>query len=107
MSYGGYRANGNYNEGYGGYTGGRFNGHEDYSTGYGGGYGGGYDKGNDLGANLRKIDWNTQRLEKFEKNFYVEDKNVAARSDKEVQDFRRRKEIIVCDPYHLWTCSSK
>ncbi|KXN84559.1 ATP-dependent RNA helicase DBP2-A, partial [Leucoagaricus sp. SymC.cos] len=35
------------------------------------------------------------RLEKFEKNFYVEDKRVTSRSDREIEEFRRSKEIKV------------
>lgn len=48
-----------------------------------------------LGGSLRQIDWGTQRLEKFEKNFYVEDKRVVARSDREIEEFRRAKEMRV------------
>jgi ATP-dependent RNA helicase DDX5/DBP2 len=48
-----------------------------------------------LGGGLRAVDWTTTRLEKFEKNFYVEDKKVSARSDREIEDFRRSKEIKV------------
>jgi ATP-dependent RNA helicase DDX5/DBP2 len=46
-----------------------------------------------LGVGLRAIDWSTQKIERFEKNFYVEDKRVSSRTDKEVDDFRRAKEI--------------
>jgi ATP-dependent RNA helicase DDX5/DBP2 len=48
-----------------------------------------------LGGGLRQIDWGTQRLEKFEKNFYIEDKRVSSRSEREVEDFRRLKEMRV------------
>ena len=48
-----------------------------------------------LGGGLRQIDWSTQRLEKFEKNFYVEDKRVSGRSERETEDFRRIKEMRV------------
>jgi len=48
-----------------------------------------------LGGGLRQIDWSTQRLEKFEKNFYAEDKRVSSRSEREVEDFRRAKEMRV------------
>lgn len=76
-----------------------------YSNGYGGGgygggyggYGGGYDdKMGNLGGSLRTVDWNTTKLERFEKNFYVEDKRVSSRSEREIEDFRREKEIKVC-----------
>jgi len=50
-----------------------------------------------LGGNLRTIDWGSQKLERFEKNFYVEDKRVAAMTDREVEEFRRAKEIKVCE----------
>lgn len=46
-----------------------------------------------LGAGLRSVDWGHTRLEHFEKNFYVEDKRVASRSDREIEEFRRSKEI--------------
>ncbi|KAL5529529.1 DBP2_1 [Sanghuangporus baumii] len=88
MSYGNYRSDSYskdaYTNGYGGGYGGGF-----------GGYGGGYDKQSTLGSHLHSIDWGKQQLTKFEKNFYIEDKRVSARSDKEVQDFRRDKQIIV------------
>jgi ATP-dependent RNA helicase DDX5/DBP2 len=48
-----------------------------------------------LGGTLRNVDWNSTKLERFEKNFYVEDKKVSARSDRDVEDFRREKEIKV------------
>lgn len=58
--------------------------------------GGGYDKMGALGGGLKNIDWESQRLEKFEKNFYVEDKRITAKSDSEIAEFRRVKEIKVC-----------
>ncbi|KAJ8594498.1 DEAD-domain-containing protein [Rhizopogon salebrosus TDB-379] len=48
-----------------------------------------------LGGGLRTIDWASQKLELFEKNFYVEDKRVSALTEREVEDFRRTKEIKV------------
>jgi ATP-dependent RNA helicase DDX5/DBP2 len=48
-----------------------------------------------LGGGLRTIDWTSERLAAFEKNFYVEDKNVTARSDSEIEEFRRAKEMKV------------
>ena len=48
-----------------------------------------------LGGGLRSVDWASAKLEHFEKNFYVEDKRVSARSEREVEDFRRSKEIKV------------
>jgi ATP-dependent RNA helicase DDX5/DBP2 len=41
-----------------------------------------------LGANLQNIDWSKQSLPHFEKNFYIEDKRVTERSEREVEDFR-------------------
>ena len=46
-----------------------------------------------LGGTLRNQDWSSVKLTAFEKNFYVEDKAVAQRSDREIEDFRREKEI--------------
>jgi ATP-dependent RNA helicase DDX5/DBP2 len=48
-----------------------------------------------LGGGLRTVDWSSTSLSVFEKNFYVEDKRVSARSDAEVEEYRRNKEIKV------------
>lgn len=48
-----------------------------------------------LGGSLRTIDWSQQKQIAFEKNFYVEDKRVSARTDREIEEFRRVKEIKV------------
>jgi len=48
-----------------------------------------------LGGSLRTVDWSSTKLERFEKNFYVEDKRVTSRSEREIEDFRREKEIKV------------
>lgn len=48
-----------------------------------------------LGDNLRQIKWDMASLSHFEKNFYVEDKAVTARTEREVAEFRRQKEIQV------------
>ena len=72
-----------------------------YSNGYGGGgygsgYGGGFeDRMSNLGGSLRTVDWSSTKLERFEKNFYVEDKRISSRSEREMEDFRREKEIKV------------
>ena len=78
-----------------------------YGGGYGGGGGGGggwgsgggfhdsHDRMSNLGGGLRSVDWTTQKLAHFEKNFYVEDKRVSARSDREIEEFRRSKEMKV------------
>lgn len=98
MSYG---HNGGY--GGGGYGGGGYGG----GGGWGGGGGYGEDKMSNLGGGLRNIDWGSTRLEHFEKNFYIEDKRVAALSDREVDEFRRLKEIKVrTSPHHLFSSSS-
>lgn len=48
-----------------------------------------------LGGGLRAIEWSKFKLQPFEKNFYVEDKRVSNRSDREVDEFRKSKEIRV------------
>jgi hypothetical protein len=48
-----------------------------------------------LGTGLKTINWDISNLSKFEKNFYVEDKRVMSRSDREVDDFRRKMEMKV------------
>jgi hypothetical protein len=55
-----------------------------------------------LGSGLHAVDWNSVKLEKFEKNFYAEDRRVSARNEKEIEEFRRLKEIKVC----LFICKS-
>ncbi|GAA5985701.1 hypothetical protein JCM10908_007079 [Rhodotorula pacifica] len=112
MSYGGYGGGGggyggggsSYGAGAGGYGGG-YGGGSYGGGGYGGG-GGGYggggsfgggggDRMGQLGSGLRAQNWDVSSLIKFEKNFYEEDARVAARSEREVQEFRREKEIQV------------
>lgn len=75
--------------GYGGYHSNNYGG-----GGYGGGWGGDRN-GDTLGGGLRNIDWSQQKSIPFEKNFYVEDKRVSSRSDREIEEFRRLKEIKV------------
>lgn len=48
-----------------------------------------------VGSGLRAVDWSSYKLEHFEKNFYVEDKRVSARSDREIEEFRKVKEMKV------------
>lgn len=48
-----------------------------------------------LGGGLRNVDWSSTKLTKFEKNFYVEDKRVSARGEREIEEFRKVKEIKV------------
>ena len=100
MSYGygggGYSNGGSYGGGGGSYGGGGGGG---YGGGYGGGGGGGGGFGGDkmgaLGANLGNIEWSKQSLTKFEKNFYIQDPRVTARSDREITDFRAAKEMTI------------
>ncbi|KAH0837203.1 ATP-dependent RNA helicase dbp2 [Fonsecaea pedrosoi] len=98
MSYGGYGSSrdGGYSNGYGGGHGGYSNG---YTNGYGGsnGYsgGGGGDKMSNLGAGLKQQTWDLNNLPKFEKSFYKEDPIVTARSQRDVDEFRRKNEITV------------
>lgn len=84
---------------------GNSNGYSGYSGGYGGNSGGGFGgswggdrAGDTLGGNLRTIDWSQHKQIPFEKNFYVEDKRVSARSDREIEEFRKVKEIKVYSP---------
>jgi hypothetical protein len=46
----------------------------------GGGFGGRKEKGSQPGSTLRKPKWDMDRLQKFEKNFYVEHPRVTNRS---------------------------
>ncbi|CAH7684502.1 P-loop containing nucleoside triphosphate hydrolase protein [Phakopsora pachyrhizi] len=98
MSYGGY-GNGGYGGrqgGYGGSGSGSYDsgGHGGGGGGYGGGGGGG-DRMSGLGNGLSRPRWDQSTLTKFEKNFYDEDERVRARSDREVDMFRKEKEIQV------------
>ena len=54
-----------------------------------------------LGGGLKNIDWSSHHLEKFEKNFYREDPKVSARSDREIEEFRKSKEMKVVNPTHI------
>ena len=89
---GGYSNGGGYGGGGGGYSNGGSNGYG--GGGYGGGGGGG-DRMNNLGAGLRTQQWDLSTLPKFEKSFYKEHPDVAARSQAEVDDFRRKHQITV------------
>ncbi|CDK26112.1 unnamed protein product [Kuraishia capsulata CBS 1993] len=81
-SRGGYRDRSN-----GGYQGGRqAGGGDNYNRG-------GYDSHSELGANLKVQDWNPDTLPAFEKNFYTENPAVTARSEQEVEEFRKSHEM--------------
>ncbi|KAL2919617.1 ATP-dependent RNA helicase dbp2 [Polyrhizophydium stewartii] len=95
---GGY-GGGGYGGGGGGYGGGGYGGGGYGGGGYGGGgrsFGGG-DRMGSLGGSLRKPDWERElpNLPVFEKNFYMEHPDVAARSDAEIQEFRRKHQMTV------------
>ncbi|MCJ1269941.1 ATP-dependent RNA helicase dbp2 [Lobaria immixta] len=83
-----------YSNGDGGY-GGSSNGYGGGS--YGGSFGGGAggDKMSNLGAGLKTQLWDLATLPKFEKSFYKEDPSVSARSERDVDAFRKLKEIAV------------
>ncbi|OCF40589.1 ATP-dependent RNA helicase DBP2-A [Kwoniella heveanensis CBS 569] len=104
MSYGGsYGGSGGYGGGGGGYGGGYGGGGGGYGGGGYGGGGGGYgnyqggggDRMNNLGQGLHNVDWNSQTLTKFEKNFYVQDPRVTERSEKEIAQFRADKQMKI------------
>ena len=79
----GYSGGGGYGAGGGGYGGG----------GYGGGAGG--DKMSNLGAGLKTQQWDLETLPRFEKAFYKEDPAITDRSQRDVDAFRKEKEISV------------
>ncbi|KAL2358697.1 Phosphomethylpyrimidine kinase-domain-containing protein [Cryomyces antarcticus] len=91
--YYGHYSNGN------GYSNGGTNGYGGGSNGYGGGgsYGGGAggDRMSNLGAGLKTQHWDPNTMPKFEKSFYKEDPAVAARSQSEVDAFRKEHQITV------------
>ncbi|CAG8511727.1 9228_t:CDS:2 [Ambispora leptoticha] len=53
------------------------------------------DRMSSLGSSLTRQDWDLSKLTKFEKNFYREHPNVAARSLTEVEEYRRKHEMKV------------
>ncbi|KAJ5273126.1 RNA helicase (Dbp) [Penicillium angulare] len=120
MSYGGgggyQRGGDSYRSRNGGGGGGYENGHSNGGGGYGGGGGGGYgggrgggfggggggfgggaggDRMSNLGAGLKKQDWDMDTLPKFDKSFYKEHADVAARSDAEVAEYRKAQDMAV------------
>ncbi|KAJ0417326.1 hypothetical protein BJY00DRAFT_303480 [Aspergillus carlsbadensis] len=102
---------GGYSNGYSNGGGGYGGGGGGYGGGYGGGGGGygggGYGRGggaaggaggdrmSNLGAGLKKQDWDLDSLPKFEKSFYKEHPDVANRSQREVDEFRKKCEMTV------------
>ncbi|KAF4306538.1 putative ATP-dependent RNA helicase dbp2 protein [Botryosphaeria dothidea] len=90
-------SNGNSYGGSNGYSGGGGYGGGGYGgCGYGGGGGG--DRMSNLGAGLKQQNWDISALPKFEKSFYKEHPEVAARTQKEVDDFRKEFQITVHGP---------
>lgn len=49
----------------------------------------------DLGANLRSVDWSTQNVPPVQKNFYEEAPSVAARSQEEVDAYRKETQMTI------------
>ncbi|KAK8433753.1 Phosphomethylpyrimidine kinase-domain-containing protein [Phyllosticta citricarpa] len=95
----GYGGSNGYSNGGGGYGGGS-NGYSGGggAGGGGGGYGGGGyggDRMSNLGAGLKAQNWDLNSLPKFEKSFYKEHPDVAARSQAEVDAFRKEYQIAV------------
>ncbi|KAJ3341754.1 ATP-dependent RNA helicase dbp2 [Gonapodya sp. JEL0774] len=67
-----------------------------YSGGGGSGFSfGGGDRMASLGSTLKRIDWDLQKLSKFEKNFYREAPSVTSRPESEVDDYRKKHAINV------------
>ncbi|KAJ5938554.1 hypothetical protein N7466_001688 [Penicillium verhagenii] len=87
-------SNGNgYSGGGGGYGGGYGGGGR--GGGFGGGAGAGGDRMSNLGAGLKKQDWDIDSMPKFEKSFYKEHPDVTARSDAEVDEFRKKSDMAI------------
>ncbi|KAG0145670.1 hypothetical protein CROQUDRAFT_63621 [Cronartium quercuum f. sp. fusiforme G11] len=99
MSYGGGYGGGGYGGGGSGYAGGGYGGggggYGGSSSGGGGYGGGGGDRMSSLGSGLSRPKWDTTNLSKFEKNFYQEDSRVTARSEREIEQYRKDKEIQI------------
>lgn len=66
-----------------------------FGGGFGGGRGGYGNRGGrfDERIELTKPEWDLESLPKFEKNFYKEDEKVAARSQQEIDAFRKENEM--------------
>lgn len=94
------------NGGSGGFRGGRDN-SRGFNSNNGGGFGqrggnnfngGGRNYDNDRFAQLEAPTWNLDELPAFEKNFYVEHPNVAARSESHIKEFRDKHEMTCFGP---------
>merc|ERR1719491_2587067 len=73
------------------------NGGNNFSNGGGGGGGdarSSYDSQN-LGSNLSQIDFQNTQLVAFEKDFYIEHPDVTKRTEKDADDWRASKQIVI------------
>lgn len=109
MSYGyGTASHTGFGGGYGSSSRGRPNDNASYGRNYsshdhGGRSYGGYnvrrsynrDSSSNLGGRLTIVDWKSENLVPFEKNFYVEHPKISAMTHQRVEEFRRLKEIII------------
>eukprot|EP00956_Cyclotella_meneghiniana_P044299 scaffold311682_cov93-Cyclotella_meneghiniana.AAC.1 len=83
------------------YGGGGYGGSSSYSGGGSGSYGGGAtyppsgDAMGNLGRGLTSVDFASQQLIPFEKNFYIEHPAVTARPESEAQAWRASKQIVI------------
>ncbi|SGZ55545.1 CIC11C00000002612 [Sungouiella intermedia] len=90
----------NYNSGYNNYNGGGFR-NNDRNGGGNGGFRGG--RGGRFGGQRREVErvelttpeWDLDSLPKFEKNFYTEHPDVAARSEDDVRQFRKENDMTI------------
>jgi len=83
-----------------GYGGGSYGGGSYGGGGYGGSSGGWGGKSNSyesesMGKGLGNIDWHQTQLSKFEKNFYIEHPAVAALSERDADEIRRKNDITI------------
>merc|ERR1719352_787477 len=72
------------------------NGQDRREASWGGSRGGyGQDRMAALGSNLGRVNWQSEQLGEFQKNFYQEHPSVSARSEGDVQALRARHNISV------------
>jgi hypothetical protein len=95
---GAYGGGGSGGGGYGGGGSGGYGGGDGGGSYSGGGYGGGggnYGGESNFGSNLHNIDFSKEQLVPFEKDFYMEHPDVSKRSEKEAEEWRASKHIVV------------
>lgn len=51
-----------------------------------------------LGSTLKKQNWDMSTLSVFEKNFYIENPAVSARSEREIQEYRKQHAMSISGP---------